>query len=553
MANYTRNTLTGSLAPVNSELEKIEQSLLDKFDRKPSTGQNTELTRNLDANSNRIINLAPPSGLNDAVRLKDLDVASGQNFLPTQEGQSGNFLSTDGENAFWRDRGVVPQYVDTFAELSLLAATEGEVYIVKERANAEYIVQPSGYVALEGDVTFTNSLVGQLQADGEYNLKWFGAVADGVTDNNTIMQSAIDRLGEYESLYIPSGRYAYTNLTITTPNITIRGNSRRTTKLIQLSTTANGFTISDISTIIEGVTLKDMWLAVAVGVERVSGSNILAYNFSASVIDNLYVSDPYTGITIVGAARSEITGIWFRREVGRTAPTQYAIQMSHNTTTDLSIVNLKLTRVDGVSSDGYDEFFRINSADWVLFSNCHMNLADDGLVISHESYNLVDIWIESCYFDAANLRNLRVIGAGGGASIFTNLKITDSYFRSAGARAISFENTSQIVLAQILGCTVSDAVGNGIYSALENITNITIANTDFQRCGTGGGGALDIRPLRANILGNTFSNSPNFDIALTRSVSEGSANVKNNNTQGSAGSITISPNYLIIDSTGNIT
>jgi len=102
MANYTRNTLTGSLGPVNAELEKIQQSLQDKFDRNPTVGQNTELLNDLDANSNRIINLAPPRGLNDAVRLKDLSVASGQSILPVQEGNAGGMLSTDGESAFWK-------------------------------------------------------------------------------------------------------------------------------------------------------------------------------------------------------------------------------------------------------------------------------------------------------------------------------------------------------------------------------------------------------------------------------------------------------------------
>ena len=76
MANYTRNTLTGSLGPVNSELEKIEQSIKDKLDRNPSSSQPNELLDNLDANSNRITNLGAPNNPNDAARLKDVTVGS---------------------------------------------------------------------------------------------------------------------------------------------------------------------------------------------------------------------------------------------------------------------------------------------------------------------------------------------------------------------------------------------------------------------------------------------------------------------------------------------
>ena len=453
--------------------------------------------------------------------LVDVNGKSAFRHIENDVAQDWSIYFTSGNTAFVKTSLEINTSFSTFSllEASLFSET-GKSLVCQARANALYIIQAPGYVALAGDATLASGSIAALQSNGEYNLKHFGPNADG-TNDNVIIQSAIDRLEEFECLYIPPGKYGYTNLTITKNNISIRTCGRRTTKFVQLSATATGITVSDAATTLQGVSISGIWFAVGAGVERSTGIDVLWYNFTHSDLKDLYVSDPHIGIQIVGAARSEITDVWFRREIGRASKTLYAIYMMHNTTTDLSIVNLKLTRVDGVSADGYDEFFRINSADWVLFSNCHMNLA-------------------------------RVIGAGGGGSIFTNLKITDSYLRAAGSRALSFENTSQIVLVQIIGTTVSDAVGNGIYSALENITNITISNTDFQRCGTGGGNAIDIRPLRGNILGNTFANCPNTDIALTRAGAGGSANVKNNNGQGSNGVITISANYSVIDSTGNI-
>ena len=96
MARYTRNTLTGDLAPVNAELEKVQQSLADKLDRVPSVGQANQLENVLDANSNRIINLPEPSSPTDAARLVDVTAK-----LPVQTGQSSKYLKTDGTTPFW--------------------------------------------------------------------------------------------------------------------------------------------------------------------------------------------------------------------------------------------------------------------------------------------------------------------------------------------------------------------------------------------------------------------------------------------------------------------
>jgi len=88
MTTYTRNTLSGSLAPVNSELEKIEVSLREKLDRNPSVAQNNEMLDDLDMNSKRIFNLAKPTDPNDAVRLQDLEEVEGfLDFLGIVEGK----------------------------------------------------------------------------------------------------------------------------------------------------------------------------------------------------------------------------------------------------------------------------------------------------------------------------------------------------------------------------------------------------------------------------------------------------------------------------------
>ena len=62
MARYEPSDLMGDLAPVNAELEKIKEAIIDTVSRKGDTPN--AMTANLDMNSNRILNL--PDAVNDA-------------------------------------------------------------------------------------------------------------------------------------------------------------------------------------------------------------------------------------------------------------------------------------------------------------------------------------------------------------------------------------------------------------------------------------------------------------------------------------------------------
>jgi len=62
MARYIQNDLTGALAPVNPELEKIKQAILDTLSRKGDTPNAMEA--DLDMNGQRILNLL--DAVNDA-------------------------------------------------------------------------------------------------------------------------------------------------------------------------------------------------------------------------------------------------------------------------------------------------------------------------------------------------------------------------------------------------------------------------------------------------------------------------------------------------------
>jgi hypothetical protein len=79
----------------------------------------------------------------------------------------------------------------TFLELQ--ASTQnstGSEFVVRDRANANYILQAIGYVALGGDATMANGRVAKLQVQNGVDVRQFGATGDGVTDDSAAFEAA---------------------------------------------------------------------------------------------------------------------------------------------------------------------------------------------------------------------------------------------------------------------------------------------------------------------------------------------------------------------------
>jgi len=71
------------------------------------------------------------------------------------------------------------------------------------------------------------------------NLKTYGAIGDGVTDDTAIIQSAINSLGgELGTIYIPAGTYVCNNLYLAS-NITLQGESQAAAILMQKANITN--------------------------------------------------------------------------------------------------------------------------------------------------------------------------------------------------------------------------------------------------------------------------------------------------------------------------
>lgn len=93
---------TTAIQVLNENFSRIETALENTFSR-DGTAPNA-LSTNVDFNSRRGINLSAPVSATDAARLIDITnlvVVAGNTVIPSQTGQSGKRLSTDGANLLW--------------------------------------------------------------------------------------------------------------------------------------------------------------------------------------------------------------------------------------------------------------------------------------------------------------------------------------------------------------------------------------------------------------------------------------------------------------------
>lgn len=159
VTDYIRNSLTGVLAPVNNELEKIQISLSDKFDRSPSVTQSNELKRDLDANSKRITNLPLPLSGSEPARLIDLaNLVGGDTTI--------NNITYDSEVRVFNDIAAMQSSALVIGNTALCkretvsgALVEGLVYDIRASASVDGVIDfalANGNIAVRARIQVNN-------------------------------------------------------------------------------------------------------------------------------------------------------------------------------------------------------------------------------------------------------------------------------------------------------------------------------------------------------------------------------------------------------------
>lgn len=107
--------------------------------------------------------------------------------LPSQSGNNGKALTTNGTDAQWSAVGI--EFSTTSDMESTTPSVDGVVAYNQERSNAKYILAFDGYTAQPGDIVATNGRVWELQ-DLD-NFRAYGDVVDSV-DCGPLIQTVLN-------------------------------------------------------------------------------------------------------------------------------------------------------------------------------------------------------------------------------------------------------------------------------------------------------------------------------------------------------------------------
>lgn len=222
MSKIELPTVTGNnnISRINDNFKKIEDALNQEvLYRKGYVGEPNEMETNLDMNGKEILNVATGTSDGSLVTKSYVDQSLSLKF-----DKSGGPLSgpVDMQNNQINNlpNATQPSQPATYAQL-LQVEAPGDSLLRNELA------EPGG-AELVGFLQYGEGAVQrtvQRRLLDSINVKDFGALGDGITDDSIAIQKALTRAGEQgRDLYFPSGRYVI-NSTCTLPiqSISVHG------------------------------------------------------------------------------------------------------------------------------------------------------------------------------------------------------------------------------------------------------------------------------------------------------------------------------------------
>ena len=243
------------------------------------------------------------------------------------------------------------------------------------------------------------------------NVKDFGAVGDGVTDDTAAIQAAIDS-NSGKTIYFPSGIYKFTQqLRIKRDNTCLIGSARNSTQLWYFTNTNQPAILVQAETAnpnfpsIAGISIENIGLNKLTGTTQNSVGIEFDRGLSCMMTD-CYVSGFPSAIITSGCRNCYFSNLNLNSSNAISNTVQAAASVvtikdstSNGNYTGFTIVYdhciIGATFVSGTS-------VRISGNDYASFSNCYISGATVQMVdIVGGGDHTYDCWFDQCYFDGA--------------------------------------------------------------------------------------------------------------------------------------------------------
>jgi hypothetical protein len=358
------------------------------------------------------------------------------------------------------------------------------------------------------------------------SVKDFGATGDGTTDDTGAIQAAITAVtASNGSVYVPTGTYNITSLTITS-SITLYGDGVGS---ILRTTSATGDAIyidgvgNDPGCVLE-------YLYINSTVTRTAGYMVNSHSSQGTKIRNCRIDNGYNGVGITG---NVVQGVYIQNCVF------YGISLA-GSAIDVTAQVLTQGIVGSVFSDLWiagtsslvhtGNGINVACVGDLTINNVSTLYCDTGLNVQPATGATVQaLFVSNCFFDSGDLQGLNFSPAGGSIQL---VKCVNVWAATFGLNGALLSGTGNILETEFVNCTFAGNGNNGLF-----IASTIATNTSFI------GGCL-AQNVNAGFI--AFANVNNFRIIGATIGATGQFTANNYGVEINPGT---SDNYIISNNT----
>ena len=275
--------------------------------------------------------------------------------------------------------------------------------------------------AINENVTSISNINTRLNKARVYNVRHYGAVGDGVTDDSTAVNAALSAaLTTHGILYFPAGKYLMDPITVD-GIMSIRGEGSHQSLLVPNTTTEDFIKCSAT-----GVTISE--LQILYETEPTSGYAITLNGYS-SLVQNVSIYYPYKGI-LMNAGTCRVENVYIRESILYRIKT--AIRVEGGDSSQIISNSALISMFD--TTDNYGIDVTNNAA--LIISNSAVIGFQTNLRISDEVSAVYSLKVNNCYFDQGRYANIQI------GSHCHRIAIYDSWIGDAETYGVDMQNVT---------------------------------------------------------------------------------------------------------------
>lgn len=339
-------------------------------------------------------------------------------------------------------------------------------------SSAEVVDARGGYPVLGDRLNATDA---QL-ADFAINVKSYGAVGDGVTDDTDAINAAIQAAAN-AVLYFPPGTYSISGSLVVDKIITITGAAPELTIISTSSPVDDVFVVTQWKSRIKN-------LSITSSVTRTSGYGINHGSGSSFSAINVGMSNMYNGLNLSGTL--DVANFITIRDFANNG-----IEISGGT--DQKLLNIVMDNTVAPAGSG----ILIKKTGALFLDNCDIIRSNiDMQIAPGANQSVFAVYATNCYFDTAT-HGLLI----GGSSPVERVKFINCWFSSHSADGIRLNNSAAKAI-DFVNCDIYGNSGHGINSSFANDWGVSLSRI----AGNGGSGVnLAASSKKVRIINNFIS------------------------------------------------